>query len=157
MEDKPLDYYKALYQIATEIDSRMSTRGVLDSIVRSTAETIGVKGCSLMLLTHDRSKLIHIVAFGLSSSYIKKGTINIDPIIDEVLQGNPVLVEDVNTDERIQYKKQAKKEGIVSMLSIPMPDDGPSGGTWNLIVSMLTGCSPSSARMKSLTSSSTCW
>jgi len=120
MDNRSLDYYKALYQIATEIDASTSTKDVLDSIVRSTANVVGVKGCSLMLLTQDRSKLVHIAACGLSDSYIKKGTVKIDPILDEVLKGNPLFVENALTDPRIQYKTQAKKEGIVSMLSIPM-------------------------------------
>ncbi len=120
MDKKILDSYKALYQIATEIDSGTSTKDVLNAIVRSTTLIMNVKGCSLMLLTQGRSKLVHIVAYGLSESYIKKGTIKIDPVIDEVLKGSPVIVEDVCADSRIQYKEQARKEGIVSMLSIPM-------------------------------------
>ncbi len=120
MDNRSLDYYKALYQIATEIDASTSTKDVLDSIVRSTAKIVGVKGCSLMLLTLNRNKLVHIAAYGLSESYIKKGTVKIDTILDEVLKGKPLLVENALTDPRIQYKSQAKKEGIVSMLSIPM-------------------------------------
>lgn len=120
MEQQPLDYYKALYQIATEVDSSTSTKDVLNGIVRSTAKTIGAKGCSLMLLTQDRKRLVHTVAYGLSSSYIKKGSVKVDTIIDEALKGNPMVVFDAITDPRIQYKAQAKEEGIASILSIPM-------------------------------------
>ena len=75
MKNKPINYYRTLYQIATEIDSGTSTKDVLDNIVRSTAQAINVKGCSLMLLTQDQGKLVHIVAYGLSRSYITKGTV----------------------------------------------------------------------------------
>ncbi len=120
MRSKPLDYYKALYQIATEVDSSTSTKDVLNGIVRSTAKAIGLKGCSLMLLSQDRKRLIHTVAYGLSSSYIRKGSVKIDPITDEALKGNPIIVFDATTDPRIQYKAQAKEEGIASILSMPM-------------------------------------
>ena len=120
MRSKPLDYYKALYQIATEVDSSTSTKDVLNGIVRSTAKAIGLKGCSLMLLSQDRKRLVHTVAYGLSSSYIRKGSVKIDPITDEALKGNPIIVFDATTDPRIQYKAQAKEEGIASILSMPM-------------------------------------
>ena len=34
--------------------------------------------------------------------------------------GSPVPVWDATTDERVQYREQAKKEGIASVLSVPM-------------------------------------
>lgn len=120
MRSRPLDYYKALYQIATDVDSGTSTKDVLNGIVRSTAKSIGLKGCSLMLLSKDRKRLVHTVAYGLSSSYIRKGSVKIDPITDEALKGNPIIVYDATTDPRIQYKAQAKEEGIASILSMPM-------------------------------------
>lgn len=124
MERKPLDYYRALYRIVTEVASSTTVEQRVQSIVRSTAQTMGVKGCSLMLLTPDGTQLIHTASHGLSSFYIKKGPVNIDPIIDEALKGHPVTVDDVTTDPRIQYRDQAIMEGIASMLSIPVMLEG---------------------------------
>lgn len=117
---KPPDYYKALYQIAVEVTSRTDTAGVLDSIVQSTAAAMGAKGCSLMLLSPDRKHLLHTAACGLSDSYIKKGPVDVGPILSEVLKGNPVAVYDVSTDQRVHYRAQAINEGIASMLSLPL-------------------------------------
>mgnify|MGYP005852141593 CR=1 FL=1 len=117
---KPPDYYKALYQIAVEVTSRTDTAGVLDSIVRSTAAAMGAKGCSLMLLSPDRKHLLHTAAYGLSESYIKKGPVDVGPILSEVLKGKPVAVYDVSTDQRVHYRAQAISEGIASMLSLPL-------------------------------------
>jgi len=36
------------------------------------------------------------------------------------LEGKPVAVLEATKDQRIQYREQAKKEGIVSILSVPM-------------------------------------
>ena len=38
----------------------------------------------------------------------------------ESLEGKPVLVDDVMKDARVQYPKEAKKEGIASILSVPI-------------------------------------
>jgi len=120
LNSKPPDYYKALYQIAVEVTSRTDTAGVLDSIVRSTAAAMGVKACSLMLLSPDRKHLLHTAAYGLSDSYIKKGPVDVGPILAEVLTGKPVAVYDVSTDRRVHYRAQAISEGIASMLSLPL-------------------------------------
>lgn len=120
MEKKPLDYYKALYRIAAEVNASTGTENVLNCMVRSTAEAMGVKGCSLMLLTSDRKQLIHTAAHGLSNFYIKKGPVALSPILAEALKGNPVAVNDVTTDPRIQYRTEAIMEGIASMVSLPV-------------------------------------
>ena len=120
MVKKSLEYYKALYRIVKEVYSSTVTEDVLNSILRSTAEAMNVKGCSLMQLTPDRQQLLHTAAYGLSDWYIRKGPVKLDPIIAEALKGTPMVVDDVSTDTRVQYKVQAVKEGIASMLSLPL-------------------------------------
>jgi len=78
------------------------------------------KACSLMLLTAERDVLLHIVAYGLSDWYLRKGPVTVTKIISDVLKGKPVAVLDATTDDRIVYREQAKKEGIASILSVPM-------------------------------------
>ncbi|MCL0056792.1 GAF domain-containing protein [Dehalococcoidia bacterium] len=120
MKQKPLDYNKALYRIAIAVNSTVTTGEVLNGIVRSTAEILKVNGCSLMLLTPDRKQLIHTAFYGLSDSYVRKGPVKLDPVIAEVLKGKPMSVIDVTTDPRVLYRAQAEKEGIASMLSLPV-------------------------------------
>ncbi len=43
-----------------------------------------------------------------------------DRSISEALEGEPVAVLDATEDERVQYREQARKEGIASILSVPM-------------------------------------
>jgi len=73
-----------------------------------------------MLLTLDKKLLIHAAAYGLSDWYVRKGPVSADKSISEVLKGRPVAVLDATEDERVQYQEQAGKEGIVSILSVPM-------------------------------------
>lgn len=114
------DYYESVYQIAGILNSARNSRALLRSIVESVARAIGAKACSLMLLTAERDVLLHTVAYGLSDWYLRKGPVTVSKIISDVLEGKPVSVLDATTDERVLYREQAKKEGIASMLSVPM-------------------------------------
>ena len=114
------DYYESVYQIAAILNSARDSRALLHSIVESVAKAIGAKACSLMLLTAERDVLLHTVAHGLSDWYLRKGPVTVTRIISDVLEGRPVAVLDATTDERVLYREQAKKEGIASMLSVPM-------------------------------------
>lgn len=115
--------YKTLYDLARKLSSSLATDEVLNTIVESITNAFAAKGCSLMLLTPDKKQLRHTISYGLSKTYLKKGLVKSSPIIDEVLKGKPVAVLDASEDPRVQYKEEARKEGIASMLSIPLRPD----------------------------------
>jgi GAF domain-containing protein len=114
------DYYESVYQLTLVLNSARDSRALLHSIVESVAKAMGAKACSLMLLTIERDVLLHTVAYGLSDWYLRKGPVALGKIISEVLEGKPVAVLDATTDERVLYREQAKREGIASMLTVPV-------------------------------------
>jgi GAF domain-containing protein len=120
METKKETYYESLYELAATLNSSRAPEAVLHLLVEGVAKAVEAKGCSLMLLSPDRKVLLHTVAYGLSDGYVRKGPLSADKSLSEALEGKPVAVLDATRDERIQYREQAKKEGIASMLSVPM-------------------------------------
>jgi GAF domain-containing protein len=65
---------------------------------------------------------------GLSDEYLNKGPVSAIRSIASSLQEGPVAIYDVTDDPRIQYPEAAKKEGIASILSVPiMAGDNPIG------------------------------
>src|SRR5512136_2761667 len=120
MEDTKETYYQSLFELAAALNAAHAPEAVLRSIVEGVAKTMGAKGCSLMLLSPDRKVLLHTVAYGLSDWYVRKGPVSTDKSISEALAGRPIAVFDAVGDLRIQYREQAKKEGIASILSVPM-------------------------------------
>ncbi len=120
MEDTRETYYQSLFELAAALNSARAPEAVLQSIVEGVAKTMGSKGCSLMLLSPDRKVLLHTVAYGLSDWYVRKGLVSADKSISEALAGKPIAVFDATGDHRVQYREQAKKEGIASILSVPM-------------------------------------
>ena len=113
-------YYQSLYEIAASVNSARTPESVVASIVESVAKAMGAKGCSLLLLTPDREHLLHTASHGLSDWYIRKGPIAAEKSIAKALDKWPVIIEDATKDERVQYREEAKKEGIVSVLSLPV-------------------------------------
>jgi len=114
------DYFGSLYELAAAVNSARAPASVLQAIAENVAKGLAVKGCSLMLLTPDRKQLLHTASYGLSDWYVRKGPVSADRSISEALEGKPVAVLEAAKDDRIQYREQAKKEGIVSILSVPM-------------------------------------
>lgn len=116
----------ALYQAALTISSSLELDQVLQAVVSSITEAMQVKACSLRLL--DRSAgLLHLGAVhGLSTDYLTKGPVEVihSPIDKEVLHGKPVYIADAHTDDRFQYREAAGREGIVSVLCVPLEVHG---------------------------------
>jgi len=59
-----------------------------------------------------------------------------------VLKGNPVAIQDASQDPRVQYKEQAMKEGIASMLSVPLMPHGEVVGIMRIYTSEQRQFSP---------------
>lgn len=120
MANKTQRYYRSLYEIAVVVNSVRIPASVLDSMVKTVSEALEAKGCSIMLLTADRKVLLHTAAYGLSDWYVRKGPVSADKSISQALEGKPVAILNAAEDERVQYREQAKQEGIASMLSSPI-------------------------------------
>ena len=106
--------------MAATLNSSRAPESILQSVVEGLAKAMRAKGCSLMLLSPDRKVLLHTAAYGLSDWYVRKGPVSADKSISEALEGKPISILDATVDHRIQYQEQAKKEGIASILSVPM-------------------------------------
>ena len=73
-----------------------------------------------MLINRSTKELEVAASAGLSQEYLNKGTISALQSIADSLKEGPVAVYDVSDDPRIQYPEAAIKEGIASILSVPV-------------------------------------
>lgn len=124
------DYYVALYQAALTISSSLDLSDVLQSVVKSITEAMQVKACVLRLLDSRSGQLQLSAVYGLSSGYLAKGPVDVEhsPIDSEALSGKNVFIPDVSNDRRFQYVEAAKREGIVSVLCVPLEVHGEAIG-----------------------------
>ena len=124
------DYYTALHQAALTISSSLELDQVLQSIVKSITEAMQVKACGLRLLDTRTGQLQFSAGYGLSNDYLAKGPVELgrSPIDSEAMCGETVIIPDISTDSRFQYKEAARREGIVSVLCVPLEVHGKAIG-----------------------------
>ena len=131
------DYYKALYQAALVFSSSLELKVVLQNVVTSITDTMRVKGCVIRLLDRRTGQLQLSAVHGLSSGYLAKGPVDVEhsPIDSEALSGKTVFIPDVSKDTRFQYAEAAAREGIVSVLCVPLEVHGEAIGVMRVYTS----------------------
>ena len=89
--------YKAVHRavvVVASVDLDVSSKEKLDTIVRGTARSF-TASASLVLLDATKKKLIHVSSWALPQIYLKKGVLDADKSLSEVLTGKPVVIIDV--------------------------------------------------------------
>jgi GAF domain-containing protein len=114
------DNAQIFLDLAASISSSLNVKTILQTLTEDVAKTIDVKAASVRLLDDDKKTLKLVASFGLSKKYLDKGPIAADRSIALALKGKPVLIKNAFTDEDVQYKKEKKEEGIVSILCVPI-------------------------------------
>lgn len=122
---KKVSYKKqiqALLEISKAISSDQYLDDILKLIVTLTANVMDSKICSLWILD-EKEKVLRIRATqAISEEYLKERSLKLgEGVVGYVAQHNKALsILDVLKDPRYKEKELAKKEGLVSMLSVPM-------------------------------------
>ena len=112
--------YDALISISRSLTKSKDPDEIIRMTVESLKKALGIKGCSLFLINKKSNELEVAASSGLSEEYLHKGPISALHSIADSLEDGPIAVYDVGDDPRIQYPEEAKKEGIVSILSVPI-------------------------------------
>ena len=112
-----LKHFKAIcHAISTYDDLNVLT----NHLSEGTCRRFKARGCSIMLMDERDNQLYPISSYGISDEYFNKGPVFWDEKYSAVSKGEPVYVEDMQNDPRVQYPDAAASEGIISMYSIPV-------------------------------------
>ena len=126
---------ETLNLIAVKTATTLGLTPRLDLICGNIREIMGVKGVIIRLLDERTNRLEIVSSCGLSNAYIKKGPIDLDKSYARTFKGEPHVVLDVASEPSLQYPEEIKKEGIVSMLAVPLPGREKVIGTLRLFTS----------------------
>ncbi len=109
-------------RISTTIVSGRYLQEILQLVVTMTAEMMNSKICSIMLLDDQKQELEIKATQSLSPDYIKKPNLKVGESVSgqAVKEKKPVMVLNVTREPAYKYPEVARKEGIISMLSVPM-------------------------------------
>lgn len=122
-----------LGKVSSTIASDMFLDDILKIIVALTAELMGSKICSLMLINEKGDELKLIATQSLSKEYINKPNVKVGQSISgrAVSQKKPITVMDVKKEKAYMFPDIAKKEKLCSMLAIPLIARGKVIGVFN--------------------------
>lgn len=88
--------------------------------VEGICRTFNIKGASIMLYDEVEEQLFRVASHGVSEGYLKKGPVFLSERDDAFFKGEPVFIQDLQSDPRVQYPKAAEAESIRAMLSFPI-------------------------------------
>lgn len=137
---KKLSYKKqieTLSKVSEAIASSLYLEDILKLIVALTAEVMNSKICSLMLLDKKTKALAVKATQSISEEYNKKAPLKLGEGVagKAALTGKHIIVKDVRKEPIYSYVKIAKKEGLCSLLCIPLKVKGEVIGVLNLYTS----------------------
>jgi signal transduction protein with GAF and PtsI domain len=115
-------HIEALTRISKAITSDRYIEDILRLVVTVTAETMSSKVCSLWLLDDSDNALKLRATQSMSDDYLKERSLKMgEGIVGHVaLTRKPRVVLNVIEEPDYKEKDLARKEGLVSLLSVPM-------------------------------------
>jgi len=119
MENHTL-YYDTIIRLTTAISHCRDPEEVALITAESVKTAFDAKGCSVFLVDRTTQELGLVASSGLSTEYLNKGPIHFMQSIQEAKDAVPVGIYDVMDDPRIEYPQEARKEGIASLLGVPI-------------------------------------
>lgn len=122
--ENQIDFMQEVQKISTLVNSTLDLDSVLNTIVKRLPSSMGCKACTIRLLRPETNQLELVASYGISAEYRQRGEIGQEQNIALALSGAPVSIYDVSRDERVQYKDKMAREGIKSLLAVPLKVKG---------------------------------
>jgi GAF domain-containing protein len=121
MQAREQDYFSAFVSVSKAISSTLNLQEVLNLILKHAVSSLGLKAGAISLLDKKNNRLQLIANRNLSREYLDKGPVAADKSMPGAISDKrPVVVPDVTADSRLQYPEACEKEGIGSILSVPI-------------------------------------
>ena len=91
-----------------------------NNLVQILTGALEIRGCTLFVANPDKKELEILTSFGLSTDYLTKGAISTQKSIAAVYNQEPQIILDTANTDLLQYPEDAQKEGIKSIISLPV-------------------------------------
>ncbi|MCP4023959.1 MAG: GAF domain-containing protein [Desulfobacteraceae bacterium] len=95
-----------------------------NNLVQFLTAALEIKGVTLFVSNPEEMELEIMTSFGLSDEYLLKGAISSKKSIVNLYKHKPVLVKNTSDTDMLQYPEAAVKEGIQSIISLPVVFSG---------------------------------
>jgi signal transduction protein with GAF and PtsI domain len=112
-----LEKYKLIAETVFDANNPDIMGGQITHLLVS---AMGVKGASVFVVNPGTEVLEILATEGLSIEYINKGPILVDKSIKLSSNLKPMVIIDTSISDRLQYPEKAEKEGVRSIVSLPI-------------------------------------
>ncbi len=142
---------ESLVSVGQTINSTLNLDEALKVITREATQLMEAKMCSALLLDESREWLDLRASFGAGKAYVRKPRLNLEESLLGVVvrRKKPIQVENVQTSSRYQNVEVARREGLVSLLSVPLIFSGQVIGALNVYTARLHSFSNEEIRILS--------
>jgi GAF domain-containing protein len=112
----------SMLRISEALNSSLELDTMLKRVLEATVREMELKAASIRLLHPKKKSLRLVAAHGLSENYLAKGDVEISksPVDQQALNGEVVILYDVESENGFQYPEEAAREGIRSVLVVPL-------------------------------------
>jgi signal transduction histidine kinase len=126
--------FESLASVSRTINSTLNLDEALRVITREACVLMSARMCSLMMLDESREWLDLRASYGAGNAYIKKPRLAVEESLLGVVarRKKPMQVANVQASTRYQNVELARREGLISLLSVPLLFAGQSIGTLNV-------------------------
>ncbi len=123
--------FESLASVSRTINSTLNQDEALRAITREACVLMRARMCSLMMLDENREWLDLRASYGAGDAYLNKPRLSVDDSLLGVVvrRKKPVQVANVQASNRYQNVEVARREGLVSLLSVPLLFTGQAIGT----------------------------
>lgn len=118
--DKASAYLEVFQKVTMLITKVLDPQQVMDLVVRCLPELMEVDAATIRLLDAGTNTFVLGAAHGLSDEYLSRGTIDSRDAMDMIMQGRPVAKTGLDADPFYPHSEEAAREGIKSVLSLPI-------------------------------------
>ena len=107
-------------ELAASLNSSLDIKQILNNMTAEVSKALGMKGSDIRLLDQKTKALKLVSSYGLGEDFFNNPKIISSDMTRSALNGNTVVLENVNQDATGQFKELLKLEGIGAMIMTPV-------------------------------------
>ena len=113
---------RSLYEMIKEVQAHSHPKKLMDAATSQAAAIMGVRACSIKLLDESGTCLRFASTYGLSEDYLSKDCISLEKsaVNRQIMEGSLKSIGHIGEESSFQYPEDVIKEGIASMLCLPL-------------------------------------
>lgn len=118
--ERERQFLLSFQEISSAINSTLNIKKVMQLAVNKITTVLGARGAQIRLLDTRTRQLQLAASYGLSEEFLKIGPIKEKRGTNQELLEKIIVIDDVKTDPRIEFRAEIIRENIRKILTIPL-------------------------------------